>query len=92
MLRLALFTAKAPTFLDVGIQKLYGRSLNIIVKGITFKHMERKAATPRGLARYLRPCRSGLLGDEAAQDSPPGKRPPVVECAITLNLYCRLYS
>ena len=27
--------------------------------------MERKAATPRGLASTLRPCRSGLLGDES---------------------------
>ena len=56
--------------------------------------MERKAATPKGLASYLRSCRSGLLGDEseAAQDSPPGKRPPVVEYAITLYFYCRLYT
>ena len=63
---------------------------------LTIKHMEQKVATPWGLANSLRPRRSGLLGDrsendEEAQGSSPGKRPPVVGCAITLNLYRRVY-
>lgn len=39
--------------------------------------MERKAATPRGIARYLKPA-----GAQAAQDSPARKRPPEVDCAV----------
>jgi len=47
--------------------------------------MERKAATPWGLANSLRPRRS--VRDEEAQGSPPGKRPPVVECAVKYRFW-----
>ena len=63
--------------------------------------MERKAATPRGISEVLETLQERSFGrrkrsgrsesDEAAQNSPPGKRVPVVEYAITLNFYCRLY-
>lgn len=46
--------------------------------------MGRKAATPWGLANNLRPRKS--VSDEETQGSPPGKRPPVVECAVKYRL------
>jgi hypothetical protein len=38
-----------------------------------------------GIANSLRPRRS--VSDEEAQGSPPGKRPPVVECAVKYRFW-----